>query len=55
MKLEVTVGVYRGDDLVDIFGHRISADSLSRCLLAMLLNDSVELTVNIKTLKELDK
>lgn len=55
MKLELTVGVYRGDDLVDLSSHVVSADSLSRCFLAMLLNDSVDVSVNIKTLKELDK
>lgn len=55
MKLEFTVGVYRGDELVDISSHVVSSDFLSRCFLAMLLNDSVDVSVNIKGLKEFDE
>lgn len=53
MKLEFTVGVYDGDGLVDFSRHVVDANSLLRCLLAMFLNDSVDVSVNIKSLKEL--
>lgn len=52
IKLEFTVGVYDGDHLVDIFSHVTSDDFLLR-FLSSLLDDSVDVSVNIKTLKEL--
>ena len=51
MKLEIVVGFYAGDDIVDISRHVVSADFLSR-FLAMLLDDSVDVSVNFKSLKE---
>lgn len=54
MKLEFTVGVYDGDDLVDFTSHVVSAYFLSR-FLSLLLDDSVDVCVNIKSLKELEK
>lgn len=52
MKLELTVGVYDGDDLVDTVCYVVSAEPLAR-IFAYIPEDSVGVSVSIEGVKEL--
>ena len=52
MKLELTVGVYDGDDLVDTVCYVVPFEPLAR-IFAQLPEDTVDVTVSIEGVKEL--
>ena len=52
MKLELTVGVYHGDDLVDTVCCVVPFEPFAR-IFARLPEDSVDVSVNIEGIKEL--
>ena len=52
MKLELTVGVYHGDDLVDTVCYVVPVEPFAR-ILARLPEDSVDVSVNLEGVKEL--
>lgn len=52
MKLELTVGVYQGDDLVDTVCYVVPVEPFAR-ILARLPEDSVDVYVNLEGVKEL--
>ena len=52
MKLELTVGVYDGDDLVDSVCYVVPAEPLAR-IFAQFPEDSVDVSVCLEGLKEL--
>lgn len=51
MKLELTVGVYDGDDLVDTVCYVVPAEPMIR-ICAQIPEDSVDVSVSIESLKE---
>lgn len=52
MKLELTVGVYDCDDLVDCVSYVVPVEPLAR-IFAQIPDDSVDVSVSIESLKEL--
>lgn len=52
MKLELTVGVYDGDDLVDTVCYVVPVEPFAR-ILAKIPEDSVDVSVTIEGVKEL--
>lgn len=52
MKLELTFGVYFGDDLVDTVCYVVPVEPLAR-IFAQIPDDSVDVTVSIEGVKEL--
>jgi hypothetical protein len=52
MKVELTIGVYSGDDLVDTISYVVDSSPLSR-IFSMLPEDSVDVSVTIEGIKEL--
>lgn len=52
MKLELTVGVYDGDCLVDFVSYVVPAEPLA-CIFALIPEDSVDVSVSIEGVKEL--
>lgn len=52
MKLELIVGVYLGDDLVDSVSYVVPVEPLAR-IFAQIPKDSVGVSVSIESLKEL--
>lgn len=52
MKLELTVGVYHGDDLVDTVCYVVPVEPVAR-IFARLPEDSVDVFVNLEGVKEL--
>ena len=52
MKVELTVGVYDGDDLVDTVCYVVSAEPLAR-IFSQISEDSVDVSVSIEGVKEL--
>lgn len=52
MKVELTVGVFVGDDFVDSVSYVVDSDPLAR-ILSMVPEDSVDVYVSIEGVKEL--
>lgn len=52
MKLELTVGVYDGDDFVDTVCYVVPVEPLA-CIFAQIPEDFVDVSVSIEGLKEL--
>ena len=52
MKLELTVGVYDGDDLVDTVCYVVPFEPIAR-IFAQIPEDSFDVSVNIEGIKEL--
>lgn len=52
MKLELTVGVYHGDDLVDYVCYVVPVEPLAR-IINQIPEDFVDVSVNIEGVKEL--
>lgn len=52
MKLELTVGVYDGDDLIDTVCYVVPGEPLVR-FFAQIPEDSVDVSVSIEGVKEL--
>lgn len=52
MKVELTVGVYDGDDFVDTFSYVVPVEPLAR-IFAQIPEDSVDVSVTIEGIKEL--
>ena len=52
MKVELTVGVYSGDDLVDTVSYVVDYEPLAR-IFSTFPEDSVDFSVSIEGIKEL--